>query len=140
MEPRRALKYDRPKVREWQWLYNQPTISLRDQDDLVVRLMIAEVADMDTLQAVILRWGQSISMREHVEWMSVNWLKTVLKDLEEEGGCFGRRMGSFESVEAEVCTYGCNHIFLDDPNGIARHISLAEASIALSSAPVPDNF
>lgn len=140
MEPRQALNYDRPFCSEWQWLYNQPTISLRGQDDLLVRLRIAEVADMNSLQATVLRWGESIIMREHVEWMSVMWLKNVLKDLEKEGGCLGRRMENFESVEAEVCTYGCNHTFLDGENGIARQFSLEEASIALFTAPVPANF
>ena len=77
---------------------------LRGQRDLLVRLMIAEVADMSMLQAVVLRWGERITMREQVEWMSVKWVKDVLKSLDEEEGCLGRRMRSFESVEAKVCT------------------------------------
>ena len=107
MEPRQTLEFDRPHVSEWRWLYNQPTIALRGQHDLLARLMIAEVADMDMLQALILRWCSTISMRQHVDWMSVDWLKNVLRSLDEEGGCFGKRMKSFENVEAEVCTLTC---------------------------------
>lgn len=73
MEPRQAPGYKRPYGGEWCWMYNQPTVPLRGQSALLARLMIAEVADMDMLQAVILRWGSKISMREHVEWMSVRW-------------------------------------------------------------------
>lgn len=105
MEPREAVEYPRPYPREWGWLYNQPTIPLRGQPDLLARLMIAEVADMDMLQAVMFRWGGTVSMREHVEWMSIKWVKSVLKSLDEEPGCLGRRMESFERLEAEVISH-----------------------------------
>ena len=97
-------------------MYNQPTVPLRDQCDLLARLMVAEVADMSILQAIMFRWGEMISMRQHVEWMSVRWVKQVLKSLNEDGGCLGRRMESFESVEDEVCTFRSNHILFDGVN------------------------
>lgn len=104
MEPRRVPDYNRPYGVggiEWAWLYNQPPVPLRGQYDLLARLMIAEVADMNMLQAIMLRWGGKVSMRMHVEWMSVRWVKDVLKSLDEDEGCLGRRMESFEGVEAE---------------------------------------
>ena len=67
MEPRQSLDFNRPFVSEWQWSYNQPTITLRGQTEFLARLMIAEVTNMDMLQAIMLRWGENISMREHVE-------------------------------------------------------------------------
>lgn len=73
MEPRQAPGNRRPHGGEWCWLYNQTTVPLRGQTALLARLMIAEVADMDILQAIILRWGSKIRMRDHVEWMSVRW-------------------------------------------------------------------
>ena len=104
MEPRQTGAYNCPLTGEWQWLYNQPTICLRRQRDLLARLMIAEVADMDKLQALILRWGTFVNMREHVEWMSINWVKSILKDLDKERGCLGKRMDSFDRIETEVST------------------------------------
>lgn len=112
MEPRQAPDYSRPYGLEWGWLYNQPTVPLRGQYDLLARLMIAEVADMDLLQAIVLRWGQRINMRQQVEWMSVRWVKDVLRSLDEDDGCLGRRMESFECVEAEVCSLQSNHFYL----------------------------
>lgn len=112
MEPRQFLGSSRPYGGEWCWLYNQPTVPLRGQSDLLARLMIAEVADMNMLQAIMLRWGEMVAMRTHVEWMSVKWVENVLKSLEEEDGCLGRRLESYESVEAEVCNHRNNHILI----------------------------
>lgn len=115
MEPRRAPDYTRPYGVggiEWAWLYNQPTVPLRGQHGLLARLMIAEVADMNMLQAIMLRWGEKKSMRTHVDWMSVRWVKDVLKSLDEDEGCLGRRMESFDGIEAEVCTFQANHFYL----------------------------
>ena len=111
MEPRGRQEYVRTKVREleWLWLYNQSTIPLQGQPDLLVRLMIAEVANMEMLQAIMLRWAGCVSMHAHPEWMSVRWVKNVLKSLDEERECLGRRMESFESVEAEVNTFRSSH-------------------------------
>lgn len=105
MEPRDTGRYDPDGASIWRWLYNQPTIPLRGQANLLARLMIAEVADMVMLQAVILRWGPHVDMRANLEWMSVNWVKNILNSLDEEESCLGRRMESFESVEFEVCTF-----------------------------------
>lgn len=116
MEPRQAPEYRRPYGREWYWLYNQPTVPIRDQCDLLARLMIAEVADMSILQAIMLRWGEMVSMRQHVEWMSVRWVKQVLKSLDDDERCLGRKMESFEAVEAEVCTFRSIHILFDGLN------------------------
>lgn len=102
MEPRETLNYNRPFPSEWEWFYNQSTIPLRGQPDLLARLMIAEVADMDKLQAAMIRWAATVSMREHVEWVSIKWVKDVFKDLAEDRGCLRRRTVSFEGVEAEV--------------------------------------
>ena len=104
MEPRRVLGTNDPNEGEWWWLYNQPTVPLRGDHDLLVRLMIAEVKDMSMLQAIMLRWGHQVSMRAQVDWMSVSWVKDVLKSLDEDQGSLGRRMVSFEGVEAEVCS------------------------------------
>lgn len=73
MDPRQAPGLRHPLGGEWCWLYNQTTVPLRGQSALLARLMIAEIADMDMWQAVVLRWGSMICMREHVEWMSVKW-------------------------------------------------------------------
>lgn len=127
MEPRQAPGRKHPCGGEWCWLYNQPSVPLRGQCELLGRLMIAEVADMSLLQEVILRWGAKISMREHVEWTSVAWVKNVLNSLDEEEGCLGRRMENFEIVEAEVCTFSCNHILYDDPIWVASFGSVFEA-------------
>ena len=115
MEPRRVPDYKRPygvSGIEWAWLYNQPTVPLRGQHDLLARLMIAEVADMILLQAIMLRWSDKISMRAHVDWMSVRWVKDVLKNLDEDEECLGRRMESFDGIEAEVCTFRDNYFCL----------------------------
>ena len=77
-------------------------MSLQDLSALLVRLMIAEVEDMDMLQMTMLRWAEEVRMRAQVEWMSVRWVQKVLKSLEEDEGCLGKKMKSFESVEAEV--------------------------------------
>ena len=119
MEPRETLDYSHSHPSEWRWFYDQPTIPLRGQHDLLARLMIAEVADMDMLQAIMMSWGGNINMREHPEWVSVKWVKSVLKSLDEERGCLGRRMESFEAVEAEVTTSHSNCIIIDGANGIA---------------------
>lgn len=105
MEPRETRDYNRPYPSEWGWFYNQPTIPLRGQPDLLGRLMIAEVVDMDMLQAIMFRWGGTVSMREHVEWVSIKWVKNVLTSLDEERRCLGRRMENFEGVEAEVISH-----------------------------------
>ena len=138
MEPVERLEYYCQKYKEWQWrwLYNQCTIPLRDQPDLLARLMVAEVADLEMLQAVVLRWALCVCMKEHLEWMSVKWVKNVLKDLEEERGCLGRRMESFESVEAEVITcHSSNPFTLDGANLIAVPSSLPETIISPCSIP-----
>ena len=122
MVPRRHFGYDRPYGGKWNWLYHQPTVLLRGQSDLLVRLMVAEVKNMELLQMMVLSWGAKTNMQEHPDWMSVRWVKNVLKSL-EWGGILGRRMQSFESVEAEVCTFRSNHIFLDGAIWIARLVS-----------------
>ena len=91
--------------------------------------MIAEVADTSMLQGVMLRWGAKVSMREHVEWTSVAWVKNVLKSLDEDEGCLGRRMESFDIVEAEVCTSSCNHILYDDAIWFASLVSVVAAML-----------
>ena len=137
MEPFGRLEYFCRKYREWQWrwLYNQRTIPLRGQPDLLVRLVVAEVADLEMLQAVVLRWALCVCMHAHPEWMSVKWVKNVLKDLEEERGCLGRRMESFESVEAMVITCHINPFTLDRANMMARPFSLLEPVISPFSIP-----
>ena len=121
MEPRRHPGYNRPYGGAWNWLYHQPTVPLRGQCDLLARLMIAEVADMELLQAIVLSWSPNTSMYEHADWMSIRWVKNILKSLdEEEEVCLGRKMESFESVEAEVCTFRSNHILLDRAIRIVR--------------------
>ena len=107
MEPLGRLEYISRKHKEWQWrwLYNQRTIPLRGQPDLLIRLMVAEVADLEMLQAVVLRWALCVCMRAHPEWMSVKWVKNVLNDLDTERGCLGRRMESFKDVEALVINH-----------------------------------
>ena len=137
MEPFGRLEYVCRKYREWQWrwLYNQRTIPLRGQRDLLARLMVAEVADLDLLQAVVLRWALCVCMHTHPEWMSVKWVKNILKGLEEEQGCLGRRMESFESVEAKVITRYSHSFTLDGANMIARSFSLPEPVIFLFSIP-----
>ena len=141
MEPRLVPQYTRPYSKEWCWLYNQPTVFLRGQWHLLARLMIAEVADMNMLQAIVLRWGARISMQTHVGWMSVRWVKSVLKSLDEDDGCFGRRMESFESVEAKVCTFWGDHFPSNGAIWIAELVSVAEpiktpkASSSFSFAP-----
>ena len=114
MEPRQTLEHNRPIVSEWRWLYNQPTVSLRGQYSLLARLMIAEVMDMKMLQEIMLRWGEGVSMRDHVEWMSEKWVKNILKSLDEEKRCLGRRTDSFQGVEAEVRTFRSHHILLEN--------------------------
>ena len=137
MEPFGRLEYVCRKYREWQWrwLYNKRTIPLRSQRDLLARLMVAEVADLELLQAVVLRWALCVCMHAHPEWMSVKWVKNILKDLEEEQGCLGRRMESFESVEAKVITRYSRSFTLDGANMIARPFSLPEPVIFLFSTP-----
>ena len=110
MEPRRAPEHRRPYGGEWCWLYNQPTVLLGGQHDLLLRIMVAEVASIKILQAIMLRWSGMVNMRQHVEWMSVRWLKQVLKDLDEDEECLRRKLVSFDDVEAEVCTFLNNHI------------------------------
>ena len=138
MEPFERQEYVCRKYREWQWrwLYNQRTIPLQNQPDLLARLMVAEVADLEMLQAVVFRWALCVRMHAQPEWMSVRWVKNVLKDLEEERGCLARRMESFESVEAEVITCHSNLFALGGANMIARTFSLPEPVISLS--PFPD--
>lgn len=132
MEPFGRLEYIGREYRKWQWrwLYNQRTISLRRQPDLLARLLIAEVADLEMLQAVVLRWALCVCMHAHPEWTSFKWVKNVLKDLEEERGCLGRRMKSFETVEALVITFHSNPFTLDGANMIARPSSLREPVIS----------
>ena len=125
MEPRQVPGYSRRHGGDWWWLYNQPTVPLRGQCDLLARLMIAEVADMNMLQAIMLRWGTMISMRDHVEWMSVMWVKNVLMSLDEEEGCLGRRMESFRGVEAEVCAFMSNQVLFDGAVWIAGLVAVA---------------
>ena len=137
MEPFGKLEYVCRKYREWQWwwLYNQRTIPFRGQPDLLARLMVAEVASLEMLQAVVLRWALCVCMHAHPEWMSVKWVKNILKDLEEEQDCLGRRMESFESVEAEVITYYSHSFTLDNAEMIARPFSLPEPVISPFSIP-----
>ncbi len=126
MEPRQAPEHRRPYGGEWYWLYNQPTVHLRRQRDLLARLKIAEVASMKILQRIMLRWSGKVNMRQHVEWMSVRWLKQVLKNLDEDEECLGRRIKSFDPVEAEVCTFPNNHILHDGAIQAASLVSVAE--------------
>ena len=135
MEPVGGLEYICRNYRDcqWRWLYNQRTIPLQSQPDLLARLVVAEVADLEMLQAVVLRWAPYVCMHAHLGWTSVKWIKNVLKDLEGERGCLGRRMDSFESVEAEVITCHCNPFTLDGANMIARPSSLSKPVISSSS-------
>ena len=80
---------------------------------LLVRLMVAEVVDMDMLQMAMLRSAGEVRMRVQAEWMSVRWVQSVLKSLEEDGGCLGKKMKSFESVEAEVRILRSRRIIFD---------------------------
>lgn len=120
MRPRLVQRDYRPYGSEWCWLYDQPTVLLRGQSDLLARLMIAEVVDTDILQAIMLRWATRISMYAHVEWMSVRWVQSILGSLDEEDGCLGRRMESFESVEDKVGTFRSNHISFNGAVWTAR--------------------
>ena len=141
MEPRAVPDFDSQSenIYEWRWLYNQPTIPLRGQHDLLARLMIAEVANMEMLQAIFLRWAESISMRAHPEWMSVKWVKKVLESLDEERGCLGSRMASFESVETEVIITRSNRIILSGAKGMAKLLLLAQPSISPLCISNPGN-
>ena len=85
---------------------------IQGRSALLARLMVTEVADMNMLQTNMLRWGEEILMREQVEWMSVRWVKSVLKSLEDDG-CLGKKMKSFECVEAEVRILWSKHILFD---------------------------
>ena len=98
---------------EWYWSYSQCIVPLQDRSALLVRLVVAEVADMDILQTTMLRWAEEVRMRGQVEWMSVRWVQRVLKSLEKDEGCLGKKMKSFESVEAEVCILWSRHIMFD---------------------------
>ena len=133
MEPRETLNYNLIFVSEWRWLYNQPTVPLRGQHNLLARLMIAEVMDMKMLQEIILRWGAGVSMRDHVEWMSEKWVKNILKSLDEEETCLGRRMDNFHSVEAEVRTSWSDRILHEDAD--APNQRTAPGSRRFFSAP-----
>ena len=135
MEPRRTREYNRPFVSEWRWLYNQPTVPLRGQYNLLARLMIAEVTDMKMLQEIMLRWGEGISMRDHVEWMSEKWVKNILKSLDEETRCLGRRMDSFQGVEAEVRTLRSNHSLLEDADAPNHKTTLGSRTPLLHFNP-----
>ena len=104
MEPRHHTK--------WYWSYSQSIVPLQDLSALLVRLMVAEVVDTNMLQMTMLRWAEEVSMRLQVEWMSVRWAQRVLKSLEDEG-CLGKKMKSFESVEAEVRILWSRHIIFD---------------------------
>ncbi len=126
MEPRQIMVYNHYRGRkagQWRWIYHQPTVPLRGQRNLLARLMIAEVNDMSMLQMTVMRYGQVVIMREHLEWMSVKWVKNVLKGLDGETGCLGRRMESFEDVEVEVCTFRSKHLLLDGAIGVTRIFS-----------------
>ena len=104
MEPRHHKK--------WCWSYSQCIVPLQDLSALLVRLIVAEVVDMNMLQMTMLRWAGEVSMRAQVEWMSVRWVQRVLKSLEEDEACLGK-MKSFESVEAEVRILWSRHIIFD---------------------------
>ena len=115
MEPRQRINKWRWSqcIDEWCWSYNQSIVPLQGRSALLARLMVAEVADMNMLQTTMLRWGGEILMREQVEWMSIRWVKRVLKSLEEDEGCLGKKMKSSESVEAEVCILWSKHILFN---------------------------
>ena len=97
---------------EWYWSYSQCFVPLQDRSALLVRLMVAEVADMNTLQMTVLRCSGEVLMRVQVGWMSIRWVQRVLKSLEDEG-CLGKKMKSFESVEAEVRILWSRNIMFD---------------------------
>ena len=99
--------------KEWCWSYSQRIVPIQGRSALLARLMVTEVADMNMLQTNMLRWGEEILMREQVEWMSVRWVKSVLKSLEEDEGCLGKKMKSFECVEAEVRILWSKHVLFD---------------------------
>ena len=104
MEPRH--------LNEWCWSYTQRFVPLQDRSALLVRFMVAEVADMNMLQMAMLRWAEEVLMRVQVEWMSVRWVRRVLKSLADEG-CLGKKMTSFEDVEAEVRILWSRNIMFD---------------------------
>ena len=135
MEPRETLHYNPTFVSEWRWLYNQPTVPLRGQHDLLARLMIAEVIDMNMLQDIILRWGAGVSMRDHVEWMSEKWVKNILKSLDEEESCLGRRMDNFEGVEAKVRAFRSDCFLLEDADAPDPRTTSGSRTVFLRSDP-----
>lgn len=76
--------------------------------------MIAEISSLETLTARIGDWSsKDVMVKKAPGPMSLEWVLGVLGKLEQEGSdgegeceCLGRRMGTFESVEAEGRQFG----------------------------------
>ncbi|KAK4575033.1 hypothetical protein LTR86_000883 [Recurvomyces mirabilis] len=69
------------------WRHEEMSVSMSPVLMILIRVMVAKVADMDRLVAVL----RSTSVGgEEVGWNGISWVRAVLNRLEVDGGCLGK--------------------------------------------------
>lgn len=93
------------------WDYNQTIVPLRGEDDLLARMLIAEVVDLGPLGEVLRDHDatptieRTESMAGVLEWNSLAWVREKLGTLEKRPECFAYKchhFGMFERVGREL--------------------------------------
>ena len=86
-------------------IYNQTTIPLRKEDDLLMRRLVAEIVDLGALGKIIRDQNSTSttestgSMAEDPEWTSLAWVREELERLGREPECLAYRSHDFSMVE-----------------------------------------
>ena len=89
------------------WNYNQTIVPLRGEDDLLARLLIADIVDLGPLGEIIRDHDttptteRTDSMAEGLEWNSLTWVRERLEMLERKPECFAYKCHDFSVFERE---------------------------------------
>ena len=87
------------------WDYNQTIVPLRGENDLLARMMIADIVDLGPLGEIIRDHDgtptteRTDSVAEGSEWNSLAWLRERLEMLERRPECFAYKCNDFSVVE-----------------------------------------
>ena len=87
------------------WDYNQIIVPLRGEDDLLARMLVAEIVDLGPLgeilrdQHVNLMTERTDSIAGDSDWRSVEWVRERLEMLERKPECLAHKCHDFSMFE-----------------------------------------
>ena len=87
------------------WTYSQTIVPLRGEDDLLARMMVAEIENLGPLGEIIRDQDATptteptASMTGDSDWNSLEWVREKLEVLERKSGCLVHRCANFSKFE-----------------------------------------